>query len=355
AGFVLDLAAAPGSKTSQLSALMHNQGVILANEPSPKRHQTMLQNLARLGVMNVVSTQKDGRAIAQYFPNFFDSILLDAPCSGEGTIRKDFQALLYWNDKKVESCARLQRDLISDAFSALKPGGELVYSTCTMSPEENEDILDYLLAKFPQAYLIPLNPLWRKPPLSEWENPEVLRCWPQLYDNEGFFVAKIGKNSPTEDSSFLKVRHPSAVKKISQSTYQVLQKYAQTYFAAMLPLNLPLYEQGKKQIFLQSPISDSLTERLNFMQNGFLFADIYNSEIKISHFAWLYLWQMGFRPQQGFYELNASELKLLLSGQDLALSLPKGPVLFIYEGHLVASGKSLGDYCKNYLPRSLAL
>ena len=198
--FILDMAASPGSKASQIAAMMENKGVLVANDYKAMRMKPLSANLQRMGISNVILTMMEGR----YFRDFqFDRILLDAPCSGTGTIRKSLKTLLIWNPIMVRRLASTQKQLIETAFNNLKKGGILVYSTCSNEPEENEGVITFLLEKYPDAKLEEINipELKRSPAILEFEdqkyNPEVRKCiriWPQDNDTEGFFVAKIIKD-----------------------------------------------------------------------------------------------------------------------------------------------------------------
>ena len=135
---VMDVAAAPGSKTTQIAARMGNAGGILANEFSASRVKVLHANISRCGISNVALTHFDGRVFGAALPEAFDAILLDAPCSGEGVVRKDADALKNWSPESNLDIAATQRELIDSAFHALRPGGTLVYSTCTLNREENQ-------------------------------------------------------------------------------------------------------------------------------------------------------------------------------------------------------------------------
>ncbi len=196
---VLDLCAAPGSKTTQLAQLMKNTGLIVANDYTGIRLQSLGINVQRMGASNVLLTQMYG----QQFQNFqFDKILVDAPCSGTGTIRKSPKTIRMWNEKTILFFAKQQRQLITTAYQNLKPGGTLVYSTCSLEPEENEGVVTSLLNTFPTAKLKParLGGLHHSPAVEEFNgeryHPDIQKClrlWPQDNDTEGFFVAKIVK------------------------------------------------------------------------------------------------------------------------------------------------------------------
>lgn len=190
---VMDVAAAPGSKTTQIAARMGNRGAILANEFSASRVKVLHANLSRCGVSNTALTHFDGRVFGPALPEQFDAILLDAPCSGEGVIRKDVDALRNWSPESTAEIAATQHDLINSAFHALKPGGTLVYSTCTLNRSENQQVIAWLMAQYPDAVDIePLNTLF--PGAEQVATAEgFLHVFPQRFDSEGFFVARLKK------------------------------------------------------------------------------------------------------------------------------------------------------------------
>lgn len=190
---VMDVAAAPGSKTTQIAARMGNHGAILANEFSASRVKVLHANISRCGIQNVALTHFDGRVFGAALPEAFDAILLDAPCSGEGVVRKDPDALKNWSVESNLEIAATQRELIDSAFHALRPGGTLVYSTCTLNRDENEDVCLWLKAQYPDAVeFLPLNDLFAT--ADEAATPEgFLHVFPQIYDCEGFFVARLRK------------------------------------------------------------------------------------------------------------------------------------------------------------------
>ena len=196
---ILDIAASPGSKATQIAQYMQNKGILVANDYKADRMKPLCINLQRMGITNSIVTLMQGRL----FKGFqFDKMLVDAPCSGTGTIRKSIKTLRIWNPNMVKRLAGTQRQLLETAFNNLNKDGILVYSTCTLEPEEDEGIIDFLLEKYPNAKLeeIKLNGLKRSPAILEFEdkeyNPEIKKClrlWPQDNDTEGFFIAKIKK------------------------------------------------------------------------------------------------------------------------------------------------------------------
>ncbi len=203
---VLDLCASPGSKTTQAAAMMRNEGTIIANEVSLGRVGILNANLERCGVMNTIVTRKDGIALCNILSKKidikFDKILVDAPCSGEGTLRKSPKTFLIWNPNMIKKIASTQKRLAEAALKLLKVGGEMIYSTCTLAPEENEMIVDYLVKKFDiEVEQIKL-PLKFRSGVCEWDGNKLskdvkkcLRLYPQDNDTDGFFVAKIKKLS----------------------------------------------------------------------------------------------------------------------------------------------------------------
>ncbi len=197
---VLDMCAAPGSKTTQMAAMMKNEGLLIANDYKGQRLQSLGINIQRSGLTNVVVTLMHGKRFKDFQ---FDKILVDAPCSGTGTIRKSLKTIRIWNAGMITKLARQQHELIETAFNNLKPGGEMVYSTCSVEPEEDEGVVSWLLNKYPDAEVVKvvLPGLKLGKPVMEFEgetyNKQVkhtMRIWPQDNDTEGFFVAKIRKN-----------------------------------------------------------------------------------------------------------------------------------------------------------------
>jgi len=198
---VLDLCASPGSKTTQIAANMKNEGLIVANEVKFGRIKILAANTERCGVMNMIITRRDGIALCKKFKNegvLFDKILLDAPCSGEGTIRSTPRTLEMWNIHTIENLSKLQKSLIAASIEVLKPNGELIYSTCTHAPEEDEEILDFALKNFDVKMEKISLPIKTRQGITKWQDKtysdEVKLChrvYPQDANTEGFFISKL--------------------------------------------------------------------------------------------------------------------------------------------------------------------
>ncbi len=197
---VLDVAAAPGSKSSQMAAMMQNRGVLMANDVSGARLAALGINLQRMGVSNCVISMMPGERIKELE---FDRILLDAPCSGTGTIRKSLKTISMYNPGSIKSLVGLQHRLLANAWSLLRPGGTLVYSTCSLEPDEDEGVIDWFLQNNKDATLAPITlNIKHGPAVQEFEGKtypsdvsNCLRLWPQDNDTEGFFVAKLVKKA----------------------------------------------------------------------------------------------------------------------------------------------------------------
>ncbi|MEA3378474.1 MAG: RsmB/NOP family class I SAM-dependent RNA methyltransferase [Nanoarchaeota archaeon] len=195
---VLDMCASPGSKTSQMAAMMKNKGLILANDIKIDRLQPLTANLQRLGVANTIITRMSG---GWFEKKQYDKVLVDAPCSGIGTIRKSLKTIKIWNPNYAKKMFCLQKKLVDAGIKVLKVGGSLVYSTCTLEPEEDEGIVNHILASHENMKIEKINiDIKRSKPIEEFkgkrftsEVKKSLKIWPQDNDSEGFFVAKFTK------------------------------------------------------------------------------------------------------------------------------------------------------------------
>lgn len=222
---VLDLCAAPGGKSTQAACKMEGQGILVSNEINPARAKILSQNIERLGIKNAIVLNEDSGRLAEVFVEYFDKIIVDAPCSGEGMFRKDENAASEWSVEQVNVCAERQKMIIANAAKMLKPGGRMVYSTCTFSPEENEQVIQWFLNNH-EGYSIAKcdtykkfstgNPAWiredeEKPAtqISDMDMNEnnignltedianTIRLWPHKLGGEGHFAAVIQKAADT--------------------------------------------------------------------------------------------------------------------------------------------------------------
>lgn len=191
---VLDLCAAPGGKSTQLATYLGDSGLLVSNEINTQRSRILSQNIERMGIKNAIVTNEDSFVLASHFPGFFNAIQVDAPCSGEGMFRKLPEAIEQWSMENVAICAARQKEILDNAAVMLKPGGVIVYSTCTFSKEENEDVIEYFLEKHPDFTL-----------------EEMERFWPHKVDGEGHFVAKLVRRGSV-DTGFKSDRQTKKIK-----------------------------------------------------------------------------------------------------------------------------------------------
>lgn len=191
---VLDLCAAPGGKSTQLATYLGDSGLLVSNEINTQRSRILSQNIERMGIKNAIVTNEDSFVLASHFPGFFNAIQVDAPCSGEGMFRKLPEAIEQWSMENVAICAARQKEILDNAAVMLKPGGTIVYSTCTFSKEENEDVIEYFLEKH-----------------SDFTLEEMERFWPHKVDGEGHFVAKLVRRGSV-DTGFKSDRQTKKIK-----------------------------------------------------------------------------------------------------------------------------------------------
>jgi len=194
---VCDLCAAPGGKTTQIAGRMLGEGFLLCNEINPKRAKILSRNIERMGVANALVTNEHPARLAEKYPGFFDRVLIDAPCSGEGMFRKEEAAITDWSQETVEMCARRQAEILHSGAEALKPGGRLVYSTCTFAPEENELCIERFLQSHPEFQREEIDAPWFVP-----AGTGAFRLWPHKLLGEGHFAAvlrKMGMEAPERD------------------------------------------------------------------------------------------------------------------------------------------------------------
>lgn len=203
---VLDLCAAPGGKTTALGGKMRNEGLLVANDISPKRVKALVKNVELMGLTNTFITNETPERLKTFFPGFFDRILLDVPCSGEGMFRKDREAVQSYSSYKSEECVVLQRAIFDAAYAMLKPGGTIVYSTCTFNPHENEENIEFFLNNY-DLEVDRLEPIGGfEPSRSSWTGSKDqslsagLRLWPHKARGEGHFVFRLKKKGEREEN-----------------------------------------------------------------------------------------------------------------------------------------------------------
>jgi len=199
---ILDMCAAPGGKTTYLSELLHRKGIIVANEISSKRLKALNFNIAKYGAYNVKTVSLDGRLASKRLPQIFDAVMLDAPCSNENKILKNDTVKNFWSEDFILSMQSIQKDLLENAFNIIKPGGLIIYSTCTFSIEENEMVVEDFLTKYSDALLVDINNGNFPTGISgdKTIDNKVIRVLPHIMEYDGFFIALIQKKGEHYDN-----------------------------------------------------------------------------------------------------------------------------------------------------------
>ena len=205
---VLDLCAAPGGKTTQIASYMKGQGILISNEIHPARAKILSENVERMGIPNAMVTNESPQKLADTFSEYFDRIMVDAPCSGEGMFRKNEIACEEWSLENVEICAKRQDEILDRAASMLKPGGRIVYSTCTFAPAENEGSISRFLEHHSDFSIVEAEHFkGMEGGVADWvDNPacgieKTIRLWPNKLHGEGHYVAVLQKDG-TCDASY---------------------------------------------------------------------------------------------------------------------------------------------------------
>lgn len=346
---VMDVAAAPGSKTTQIAARMNNRGAILANEFSASRVKVLHANISRCGIHNVALTHFDGRVFGAALPEAFDAILLDAPCSGEGVVRKDPDALKNWSVESNLEIAATQRELIDSAFHALRPGGTLVYSTCTLNRDENEDVCLWLKQRYADAVeFLPLDTLFDS--ASHAATPEgFLHVFPQIYDCEGFFVARLRKTravDPLPAPKFKVGNFPfTPVKGREAAQAQAAASKVGLHWDESLRLWM-----RDKELWLFPVNIEPLIGKVRFSRLGIRLAEIHNKGYRWQHEA-----VIALDGSENTFALTHQEAEEWYRGRDV---YPEdGPsqdeVIVTYQGYPLGLAKKVGSRLKNSYPREL--
>ncbi len=358
---VLDMAASPGSKTTQLIAKTQNQTLVIANEISASRLKYLYGNLCRTGSINSCLTHKDGRDFGSIAKESFDAILLDAPCTGEGTVRKNTDALKNWSIKPVLQMAKLQKELIISAFEALKPGGRLVYSTCTISREENQQVCQFLLEKYHnQCSVVPLEQLFSQAEKAATKEG-YLHILPHLFDSEGFFVACFQKQGQLETSTPLNIETSGHWNHMSTQLKQSFEEFLTQQFnfniTAFSGVLLTKEQPKHSELWMFPQHLNGLLKKLQPNRSGIKLGEVRqkgkNTDFRISHeFAMAF----GAQFHRGYIEITKTQLQQFITGKDLPLEKTldfKGDCLIKLQGYPLGLTRVVGSRLKNKLPREL--
>ena len=328
---VLDLCAAPGGKTTQIAGRMGGEGFLLCNEINPKRAKILARNIERMGVANALVTNEHPEHLADRFSGFFDRVLVDAPCSGEGMFRKEEAAVTDWSQETVEMCARRQAEILHSAATMLKPGGRLVYSTCTFAPEEDEWAVAAFLEAHPEFEPEILEAPWFVPVENGGH-----RLWPHKLLGEGHFAAVLRKNGGEEGDIA-----PMAGEKLPKEWVS---------FAKELKIDLPA---GKAVFFGQNlfwaPEDLPDMKRLKVMRPGLELGEVKKGRFEPAHA--LALW-LNSCANVVSYEPESAEIREYMHGNVLPGTV-KGWCLVKAGQYSLGWAKGDGNQLKNHYPKGL--
>ncbi|WP_432459431.1 16S rRNA (cytosine(1407)-C(5))-methyltransferase RsmF [Agarivorans sp. QJM3NY_25] len=348
---ILDAAAAPGSKTTQIAAQLNGCGVIIANEFSASRIKVLSANLLRCGVNNAAITHFSAEVFGQWMPEKFDAILLDAPCSGEGTLRKDPLALENWSEQHLSEISALQFKLLESALFALKPGGLLVYSTCTLNRQENQQVISRLMSEYPKQ-LAPLQLADLFPGAERALTEEgYLHIWPQYFDSEGFFVAALRKT--THGLSAEKIQKNIkgfTYHKANTKQYQAIKRHFTDGFALSLPESYSVFIKGDSYWLIPDTFL-AIKDEMRFERVGLKLAESFKQGFRTSHDA---ITSLGALIGKNTVTLDEQQAHHFYQGKDIAYpNSNRGEIALIYKDQVIGLGKWIRNKIKNAYPREL--
>lgn len=344
---ILDMCAAPGGKSTQIKNKLGEKGVLISNEIISSRCRILTGNIERLGLHNTVTTCMDTKKLARMFPDTFDMIMVDAPCSGEGMFRKDENAISEWSLQNVEKCAQRQAEILENAAIALKNGGYIVYATCTFSLEENEMTIDAFLQQHPEFEIIPVNERVQSNSCDgihiegcKCENIHFARrFYPHKNKGEGQFAAVLHNKKEHFDFS---VNAKKENIKIDMSVFDFLDDV------------LTQYDKNHVMMYNSNPVyftPDFKIEKGTAFSCGVTIGEIKKNHIQPHH---QFFMAMGncFKRK---IELSADStvLKQYLHGEEIAVNCENGWAVITVDGCTVGGVKVVAGKAKNHYPKGL--
>ena len=328
---VCDLCAAPGGKTTQIAGRMAGEGFLLCNEINPKRAKILSRNIERMAVTNALVTNEHPGKLASAYPGFFDRVLVDAPCSGEGMFRKEEAAVTDWSEDTVSMCAVRQREILHSAAALVRPGGRLTYSTCTFAPEENEETVEAFLEAHPEFEREAVSAPW-----FEKTGTGMFRLWPHKLLGEGHFVAVLRKTYGETGSTV-------------EEKGQNLPKQWKD-FALEMGISLP---EGKIVTFGETvylaPLQMPAIKGLKVLRPGLELGEIRKDRFVPAHA--LALWLKCAKTVEN-YPAASKEMADYLHGETVP-SQKNGWCLVMADNYAIGWGKGDGRVLKNHYPKGL--
>lgn len=337
--FVLDTCAAPGGKSSELANKLNNTGLLVSNDISSSRCQALLKNMERAGCTNLWLTSMDTQNLEAMFDQTFDALLVDAPCSGEGMFRKEPDLIKSWIEKDDTYYPPIQKQIIDDAYHMLKPGGYLLYSTCTFSIKENEEVIRSLLNKYDDIKPVKIDKLPGFMPGIDL--PEAVRLYPHKIKGEGHFVCLLQKEKTTETKT-------TAIKpksqKVSDETFKFLSNISIDFSKGVFEI------KNEKVLWQKTMISHP--KKLRALRTGLFLGQEKNKRFEPSQALAFALNKESFKQ---VIDLNSDDIRVTkyLKGETIDVkdidSKSKGWVLICVDGHGLGFGKLQNGQCKNKL------
>lgn len=328
---ICDLCAAPGGKSTQIAGRLHGEGLLLCNEIEPKRAKILSRNIERMGIGNALVTNEHPAKLAERFPEFFDRVLVDAPCSGEGMFRKEEAAVTDWSVETVQMCADRQRQILHSAAQMLRAGGRLVYSTCTFAPEENEETVAAFLESHPDFYPEEVSAPW----FVKSDNGSF-RLLPHKLKGEGHFAAVLRRKGDGEV--------PSVTHKAEKLPAEWVD------FAKALGITLPdgyPMTFGTSLYWVPKDLPD--VSRLKVMRTGLELGVVKKGRFEPAHA--LALWLKSCKNAVSF-SADSDGIRQYLHG-DVVPSDQRGWCLVQVDGYSIGWGKGDGTVLKNHYPKGL--
>ena len=354
---ILDLCAAPGGKSTQILAALGDSGLLWSNEYVPARARILEQNLERCGARRQVISNNDTAKLCGVLADYFDAVLVDAPCSGEGMFRKEPQALTEWSVDNIRLCAARQTEILHNASLAVRPGGRLVYSTCTFAPEENEAVIARFLADHPDFSLIPIDTPWGTPAFS-FEHIQSFcdvdactadptccrRIFPQ-HGGEGHFVALLRRSTDATANPPRAYQPPA--KDVNRATAREL--YEDCFIAPPIGEFVTF---GNCVKLLPPELPD--LSGLNILSAGIQVAEVCKNRLEPCHSVFLATTLKNCRRRLSL-SLDDPRLTAFLRGEELLFDGEKDWTAIGIENLPVGFGKSAGGRLKNRYPKGLRL
>lgn len=355
---ILDLCAAPGGKSTQIAAKLAGEGFLLCNEINSARAKILSENVERMGIVNAYVTNETPAHLAELFPEYFDKVLVDAPCSGEGMFRKNEAACEEWSLENVELCAKRQDEILDCAARMLKPGGRLVYSTCTFAPAENEGSVSRFLERWPEFNLIPIEKeVFGGEGCDGTQNLAcTLRLWPHKIKGEGHFAA-VFKKAGELPEGYGRNSTNGFVTGVSDKELEEYRQFCQeTFIKGELPFlqrQETAYIKFGDNIYLVSARMPSV-KGLKVLRPGLHIGTLKKNRFEPSHAL-----ALALSPEDVKYvrNLDSKENTVMayLNGQTFPAEGEKGWYLICVDGFSIGWGKLAGGIMKNHYPRGLRI